>query len=71
MATACATVGIFFSRAKVREWLEELESYSLVKVDRKKDRETRVMLSVSSKDVFECSTQHEKLAGACHPQKSS
>jgi DNA-binding GntR family transcriptional regulator len=51
MAAACEVVGIAVSRAKIREWLEQLEGYSLIKVDYKRDRETRVTLSINSKDV--------------------
>lgn len=51
MAAACEVVGMAVSRVKIREWLEQLEGYSLVKVNDRRDREGRVTLSISSKDV--------------------
>jgi DNA-binding GntR family transcriptional regulator len=33
MASACEFVHIDVSRSKVREWLRELESYNLIKVN--------------------------------------
>lgn len=51
MAAACEIAGIGVSRAKIREWLIQLEGYSLVKVNDKREKETRVTLLINSKEI--------------------
>lgn len=51
MASACEIAGIVVSRAKIREWLVQLEGYSLIKVDEKREKDTRVTIIINSKEI--------------------
>ena len=48
MGAACEAVGLSHSKSKIREWLRELKTYGMVKVEERKDREVRVMLAINS-----------------------
>lgn len=49
MGKACEVVGLSSNRQKIKEWLRELECYSLIRIEERKERETRVTLKVNSK----------------------
>lgn len=48
MGVACEAVGLTYTKNKIREWLKELKTYGMVKVEERKDREVRVMLAINS-----------------------
>jgi hypothetical protein len=54
MSVACEVVGLSFCKSKIKEWLKELECYSLIKIEERKNRETRITLKVNSKDIKAC-----------------
>ena len=38
MGIACEAVGLSYTKSKIREWLKELKTYGMVKVEERKDR---------------------------------
>ena len=49
MTMACSFRGLPHSKMKIKNWLQELECYCLVKINVRKDKETRIMLCVSGR----------------------
>lgn len=48
MGRACEVLGLSFNKATVKKWLKDLEDYSLVKIDERKDRKMRITLKINS-----------------------
>ncbi len=60
MMVACDVIGLTSNKNKVREWIRELQSYGMIKIEEKKDREPRITLMINSEEIKGCVEGKEK-----------